>query len=200
MFSNQKRILIFTVILSTFAFAARSAFSAEPTPKTEATMQLGVAFPMVGDLEDIADTGLSFGAQVMSQANARSMYGIEVGYITFGEDSEQQVDTEVSIISTLMKARHALAAKGNRAPFFETGLGFARTQVNINSPGSSGPAIVQGSNEEDISPTFMLGVGFDLPVSDGATFGMSLNYQHFFFKVGDVDGGGSLGLLAHLRI
>jgi hypothetical protein len=30
--------------------------------------------------------------------------------------------------------------------------------------------------------------------------GMSLDYQHFFFKVGDVNGGGSFNILAHLRM
>ena len=65
---------------------------------------------------------------------------------------------------------------------------------------AGGPAITRGTNEEDISPTFLLGLGFDMPVSNNATFGVSVDYQHFFFKVGDVDGGGSLNLLAHLRV
>ena len=51
-----------------------------------------------------------------------------------------------------------------------------------------------------VASIVLLGLGFDMPISNNATFGVSVDYQHFFFKVGDVDGGGSLNLLAHLRV
>jgi len=197
MLSLKKKMMVMALIGSSSLFAGRAAFSAE-VPKT--AVRAGFAIPMVGDLEDIADPGLTIGAQAMHRVDAQSSYGVDVNYFTFGKDSEDQVDTEVSIISTLMLMHRELSAKGGVVPFIETGFGFARTQVNIAASNAGGPAVTRGDNEEDISPTLRLGLGFDMPISNNAALGMSVDYQHFFFKVGDVDGGGALSLLAHLRV
>jgi hypothetical protein len=95
---------------------------------------------------------------------------------------------------------HTMGARGSASPFVKTGLGFARTQVNINSATTPGPAVVKGTNEEDISPTLLLGLGFDMKVSQGAMLGVSLDYQHFFFRVGDINGGGSFNIVAHVSM
>jgi hypothetical protein len=190
-------MMVMALFVSASGFLGRTAFSADqPT----AAVRLGLAIPLVGDLKDIADTGLAIGAQAMHRVDAQNRYGIDVSYISFGKDSEDQVDTEVSIISTLALLHHEISPTSGATPFIETGFGFARTQVNIAASNAGGAAIERGTNQEDISPTFLLGLGFDTPISNSATFGVSLDYQHFFFKVGDVDGGGSLNLLAHLRV
>lgn len=197
MISIKNKMMVLALVFTASGIMGRTAFSAEqPTVAT----RVGLAIPMIGDLKDIADTGFAIGAQAMHRVSPHDRYGIDISYISFGKDSEQQVDTEVSIISTLALLHHEIATKGNALPFFETGFGFARTQVNISGANAGGPAVTQGTNEEDISPTILLGLGFDTPVSNGATFGVSVDYQHFFFKVGDVNGGGSLQLLAHLRV
>ena len=156
--------------------------------------------PVVGDLGDIADTGLFFGAQVMHQMDPNTSYGLGVSYYSFGKASKDQVDTEGSILSTMVMTHRNIAMGGSAKPFVKTGLGFARTQVNISDATIARPAVVQGTNQEDISPTLLLGLGFDMKVSQGAMLGMSLDYQHFFFKVGDVNGGGSFNVVAHLRM
>jgi len=196
MLSLKKKLIVAALVASSSAFAGKAAFAAEPT----ASVRLGLAIPMVGDLRDIADPGLAFGAQAMHRVNAQEKFGVDVSYISFGKDSEDQIDTEVSIISTMALMHHDLSPRSGSSPFIETGFGFARTQVNIAASNASGPAVTRGNNESDISPTFMLGLGMDMPISNNATFGVSVDYQHFFFKVGDVDGGGTLNLLAHLRV
>jgi hypothetical protein len=197
MLSIKKKIIVMALLVSASGFLGKAAFSAEePT----ASVRLGLAVPLVGDLKDIADTGLAIGAQMMHVVSPQDKYGIDVSYISFGKDSEEQVDTEVSIISTLALMHHNMSATRGTTPFIETGFGFARTQVNIAPSNVGGAPITRGDNEEDISPTFLLGVGFDMPISNNALFGVSVDYQHFFFKVGAVDGGGSLNILAHLRI
>jgi opacity protein-like surface antigen len=192
---NKVMILALVVLSSGLASGAETA-----APQQSATVKLGVAIPMIGDLKDIADTGLTFGAQAMHRVSPQDRYGIDLSYITFGKDSQDQVDTEVSIISTMAMMHHEFAGKSSALPFIETGFGFARTQVNIAASNAGGAAVTRGTNQEDISPTLSLGVGVDMPISNDAAFGVSLNYQHFFFKVGDVDGGGSLSILAHLRV
>ncbi len=162
--------------------------------------QVGFALPMVGDLKDVADPGLAIGVQAMHQSTPRDRFGVGVSYISFGQDSDQGVDTEVSVISTLALSHHDIVTGGSARPFFEGGFGFARTQVNIAQSNATGPDVTKGTNQEDISPTFLVGLGFDMNVSQGAVFGVSIDYQHFFFKIGDVDGGGTLNFLAHLRI
>lgn len=197
MISIKKKMMVGVLIILAGGFMARTAFSEE---KLTSSARLGVVLPLVGDLEDIADTGFALGAQTMHRVSANDSYGVDIGYFSFGEDSEEQVDTTVSIISMIGLRRHEMSPRGDTKPFIETGFGFARTQINIADSNAGGAAVTRGTNEEDISPTIMLGLGFDRPISNGAAFGMSLNYQHFFFKVGDVNGGGSFSLLAHLRI
>ena len=194
--------MVLLLILSSGGLMGRAAFAAaeEPPAKQSVAAQIGLAIPMVGDLKDVADTGFSFGAQVMQEVDAHSRFGVGISYFSFGKESESGVDTEVSVISTLLMTERALAARGRAAPFLKTGIGFARTQVNINASGTPGPAVLQGTNQEDISPTLLVGLGFEWPVSHGAALGVSVDYQHFFFKVGDVNGGGSLTILAQLRM
>ncbi len=195
MLTLKKKMMVLTLVI-TGGFMA--IVNAEELPT--ASVRIGPALPLVGDLEDIADTGLSIGVQATHKVNPLDSYGVDVNYFTFGEDSEQNVETSVSIISTLVLTRHSFSNANSASPFLEGGVGFARTQVNIDNVNSSGAPIQRGSNEEDISPTFMIGAGVDMPISGGASFGFSVDYQHFFFKVGDVDGGGSLSILAHLRV
>lgn len=203
MLSINIKLKTLVLVLFLNGLVSRNAFSAptEPsTPPTTVFSQIGLAIPAVGDMGDIADTGLFFGAQVMQQVEPNASFGFGISYYSFGKASEDQVDTSVSILSTMLMTHHNLGAGGNASPFVKTGLGFARTQVNINSAATPGPAVVQGTNEEDISPTLLLGLGFDMKVSQGAMLGMSLDYQHFFFRVGDVNGGGSFNVVAHLRM
>jgi hypothetical protein len=197
------RLTTLVLISCLSGLVSTNAFSApvEPvTPPTTVSSQIGLALPAVGDMGGIADTGIFFGAQMMQQADPNASYGIGVSYYSFGKESEDQVDTSVSILSTLLMSHRKLSPRGSASPFVKTGLGFARTQVNINSGDTSGPAVLKGTNQEDISPTLLLGLGFDLRVSQGATLGMSLDYQHFFFRVGDVNGGGSFNVVAHVRM
>ena len=199
----KKKLTMFVFVLSACGLIGRNAFSAPTQPSPQSAQifsQIGLAIPVVGDLGDIADTGLFFGAQVMHQVDPNASYGLGVSYYSFGKASKDQVDTEVSILSTMLMTHRTLSTGKGASPFDKTGLGFARTQVNINDATTTGPAVVQGTNQEDISPTLLLGVGFDMKVSQGAMLGMSLDYQHFFFKVGDVNGGGSFNLVAHLRM
>lgn len=164
------------------------------------TADVGLTLPIAGGLKDIADPGLSFGAEGMHPIDAFDSLGGNVSYFTFGKDSMDGIDTEVSILSMLALYRHNIQPQTNRTPFFEGGFGFARTQVNISVPNAEGPAITRGTNEEDISPTLMFGLGVDMPVSNGASLGISARYQHFFFKVGDINGGGALNILVNLRV
>ncbi|MBL0057981.1 MAG: hypothetical protein IPP35_02420 [Elusimicrobia bacterium] len=199
----KKNLTMLGFVLLLSGFASRSAFSAPaemPPQATTVFSQIGLAIPVVGDLGDISDTGLFFGAQVMQQSDPNASYGVGVSYYSFGKASKDQVDTSVSILSTMLMTHHSMATGGGASPFVKTGLGLARTQVNINDATTAGPAVVQGSNQEDISPTLLLGLGFDMKVSQGAMLGMSLDYQHFFFRVGDVNGGGSFNVVAHLRM
>ncbi len=198
MLTTHNKIIMMALVLGSSLFLGTVAAAAEMQTTTSA--HIGLALPLVGDLDDIADPGIAIAAQAMHRVNPYESYGVGMSYASFGKDSMDQVNTEVSIISMLAMVRHDLAPKGNRSPFFEGGFGFARTQVNVEASNATGAPVTRGNNEEDISPTFLLGVGFDMPVSAGATFGVSVDYQHFFFKVGDVDGGGSLNLLAHLRV
>lgn len=197
MITVKKKFVVMALIVMAGGVVERVAVAEEqPTVAVRA----GFAIPMIGDLKDIADTGLTFGAQAMHRVSPQDRYGIDLSYITFGKDSQDQVDTEVSIISTMAMMHHEFAGKSTALPFIETGFGFARTQVNIAATNAGGAAVTRGTNQEDISPTLSLGLGVDMPISNSAAFGVSMNYQHFFFKVGDVDGGGSLSLLAHLRV
>jgi hypothetical protein len=198
----KNKLILFALVLSLSGLISGTAFSApaETPPPTTIFSQIGLAVPVVGDLGDIADTGLFFGAQVMQQVDPNSSYGVGVSYYSFGKASENQVDTSVSVLCTMLMTHHTIVPRGNTTPFVKTGLGFARTQVNINSATTTGPAVVQGTNQEDISPTLLLGLGFDAQVSQGAVLGFSLDYQHFFFRVGDVNGGGSFNIVAHLRM
>ncbi|MBK8576058.1 MAG: hypothetical protein IPN90_10450 [Elusimicrobia bacterium] len=200
----KNKLTTLVLVLSLSGGVGRKAFSAPaelPTQKTTVFSQLGLALPAVGDMGDIADTGLFFGAQVMQEVEPNASFGFGVSYYSFGKASEDQVDTSVSVLSTMMMTHHTLGARGSTSPFVKTGLGFARTQVNINSGTTTGSAPVeQGTNQEDISPTLLLGLGFDMKVSQGALLGMSLDYQHFFFRVGDVNGGGSFNVVAHVRM
>lgn len=199
---NTKRITLL-VVLSFVVLLSGNVFSATAqTPEKPPTVfsQIGLAIPAVGDMGDIADTGLFFGAQVMRQVDPNASYGVGVSYYSFGKASKDQVDTEVSILSTMLMTHRNITMGGSASPFVKTGLGLARTQVNIDDSAVTGPAVVQGTNQEDISPTLLLGLGFDIKVSQGAMLGMSLDYQHFFFKVGDVNGGGSFNVVAHLRM
>ncbi len=199
----KNKLTMLGLVLFAIGLISRNAFSAptEPSPQSaQVFSQIGLAMPVVGDLGDIADTGLFFGAQVMHQVDPNASYGLGVSYYTFGKASKDQVDTEVSILSTLLMTHRTLSTGKGASPFVKTGLGFARTQVNINDTTTTGPAVNQGTNQEDISPTLLLGLGFDMKVSQGAMLGMSLDYQHFFFKVGDVNGGGSFNVVAHLRM
>lgn len=203
MFPIGKKIKLFALVLGSIGFFSGNSFSAPaetPSNPSEVFSQIGLAIPAVGDLADISDTGLFFGAQVMHEVDRNSSYGVGVSYYSFGKASKDQVDTEVSVLSTLLMSHRNLSTKGSASPFLKTGLGLARTQVNIDNSTVSGPAVVQGTNEEDISPTLLIGLGFDMKVSQGAMLGMSLDYQHFFFKVGDVNGGGSFNVVAHLRM
>jgi hypothetical protein len=193
----KKKWMVLALVLSAGGFLGTIGFAAE-VPLL--SVRLGPAIPAVGDLKDIADTGVAIGAQAMHRVDPQNLYGIDVGYISFGEDSKDDVDTQVSIISTLALMQHTVGTNNGAMPFFQAGFGFARTQVNIAASDARGPAVTRGYNEEDISPTFLFGVGFTMPISARTTFGVSIDYQHFFFKVGDVDGGGSLNLLAHLRM
>ena len=199
----KKKLTLFVFVLSACGLIGGNAVSAttEPSPQSaQVFSQIGLAMPVVGDLGDIADTGLFFGAQVMHQMDPNTSYGLGVSYYSFGKASKDQVDTEVSILSTMVMTHRNIAMGGSAKPFVKTGLGFARTQVNISDATIARPAVVQGTNQEDISPTLLLGLGFDMKVSQGAMLGMSLDYQHFFFKVGDVNGGGSFNVVAHLRM
>ncbi len=199
----KNKLTMLVLVLSLSGLVSGNAFSAPsvpPTQKTTVFSQIGLALPAVGDLGDIADPGIFFGAQVMQQVDPNASYGVGVSYYSFGKASADQVDTSVSVLSTLLMTHHTIGARGGASPFVKTGLGFARTQVNINSATTPGPAVVQGTNEEDISPTLLLGLGFDMKISQGATLGMSLDYQHFFFRVGDVNGGGSFNVVAHVRM
>ncbi len=194
---------MFVFALSSIGFISGNSFSAPAeTPSTPSTVfsQFGLAIPAVGDMGDICDTGLFFGAQVMQQVEPNASYGVGVSYYSFGKASKDQVDTEVSILSTMLMSHRNLSAGGSTSPFLKTGLGIARTQVNIDDTSVNKTAVLRGTNEEDISPTLLIGLGFDMKVSQGAMLGMSLDYQHFFFKVGDVNGGGSFNVLAHLRM
>jgi hypothetical protein len=197
MLTMRNKMMLMALTLFLTGLAGRAAFAATPQG---ASAQIGLALPLVGDLKDLADPGIFLGAQAMHQADVYNRYGIGMSYMSFGKASEQNVDTEVSIISTLALVHHDLAGGKGGTPFFEGGFGFARTQVNIAASNATGPDVTKGTNQEDISPTVLLGFGFDLPVSNGATFGLSVDYQHFFFKVGQVSGGGSLSVLANLRV
>lgn len=203
MLPNKNKLTTLVLFLSITGVTGRNAFSApaEPPPQsTKIFSQIGLGMPVVGDVGDIADTGLFFGAEVMHQVDPNASYGMGVSYYSFGKASQDQVDTEVSILSTMLMTHRKITMEGSASPFVKTGLGFARTQVNVNSANTPGPAVLQGTNEEDISPTLLLGLGFDMKVFQGAIWGMSLDYQHFFFKVGDVNGGGSFNVIAHLRL
>lgn len=199
----KKKIIMLWLVLSSIGFISGNSFSAPaetPSKPSAVFSQMGLAIPAVGDLGDISDTGLFFGAQVMQEVDPSTSYGIGVSYYSFGKASKDQVDTEVSVLSTLLMSHRKLSSGGSASPFLKTGLGLARTQVNIDDTKVTEPAVLRGTNEEDISPTLLIGLGFDLKVSQGAMLGMSLDYQHFFFKVGDVNGGGSFNVLAHLRM
>jgi hypothetical protein len=175
---NKLPLLALFLSLSLICGNVFSAPAETPSPTTVFS-QIGLAVPVVGDLGDIADTGIFFGAQVMQQVDPASSYGVGVSYYSFGKSSENQVDTVVSVLSTMLMTHHNIAARGNTAPFVKTGLGLARTQVNINSATTAGPAVVQGTNQEDISPTLLLGLGFDTRVSQGAMLGFSLEGDAF---------------------
>src|SRR5437764_877165 len=98
MLSIKKKIMVMALIVSASGFVGRTGFSeVQPT----ASVRLGLAIPLIGDLKNIADTGLAIGAQAMHRVNPRDRYGVDVSYFSFGKDSEDHVDTEVSIISML---------------------------------------------------------------------------------------------------
>lgn len=196
MHKNHK-LLAMVVTLLASAFIAKTSFAEEPQT---ASAQIGLALPLVGDLKDIADPGLTFGVQAMHKANATSRYGIGVSYTSFGQDDADGVETEVSMISTLAMTQHILDPKSSSTPFFQGGFGFTRTQVNIARQNAGGAAVERGSNQEDISPTILIGFGMDMPAAYNTTVGFSVDYQHFFFKVGDVSGGGTLNFNLHMRV
>jgi hypothetical protein len=111
----KKQLTTLVFILSSIGFINRNAFSAPaemPPQPTTVFSQIGLALPVVGDMGDISDTGLFFGAQVMQQVDPNVSYGVGVSYYSFGKASKDQVDTAVSILSTTLMTHHNIVLYG----------------------------------------------------------------------------------------
>jgi opacity protein-like surface antigen len=120
---------------------------------------------------------------------------VELSLASYGDKSRGAVESEVDMMSALGLARFDLKSNTSKDPYLLAGLGLTRTDIDV----SVNPALgVIATSNDDTSPAVLIGVGVDVPFNK-LTLGVEARYQHVFFDIGNVDGGGALQLLAQLR-
>jgi hypothetical protein len=154
---------------------------------------IGPVIPIAGDLEDVAKTGFMLEGQWIHGISPSVGLGAEVSFISYGEKSRGNVETEVDMMTLMGLGRFALSSASSKEPYILAGLGLTQTDLDVNT--NSG---LLSSSDDDTSPSFLFGYGVDIPLTR-MLVGLEARYQHFFFEIGNVDGGSALQLLAQLR-
>ncbi len=191
----RKFILRTFIAVLALSFAATAGAAAPGRPLDAFKAHLGLAVPLVGDLEDVAGPGFMLGGQWLHRVSGVTDLGAQVDFIFFGEESVAGVDVDVDVLSIQGIARRNLNSTGASKPFLLGGFGIAHTE--IDSDVSVGP-LGFGVSDDDTGLTFSFGGGVDIPLTT-MMLGLTAQYQHFLFDIGNVDGGGALELLAQLR-
>jgi opacity protein-like surface antigen len=152
----------------------------------------GLAIPLTGDLQDVADTGFQLGGQWIHAVRSDLGFGLGLDYISYGDKSEHGVNVNVDQWSILGLVQKHLSYSRNNFPYLLGGLGLAQTNLDADAGFAS-------ASDDDMGITFMFGGGVDYPLDNGLSIGFSGRYQQFLFDIGNVDGGGALQLLGELR-
>lgn len=155
-------------------------------------VEIGPVIPIVGDLEDVAKTGFMLGGQWIHRMSPGLGLGAELSFISYGDKSRGSTEAEVDMVTLMGLSRFDMKSSSSKEPYVLAGLGIAQTDLDVNA--NSGPI----SSDDDTSPSLLIGGGVDIPL-DRMALGLEARYQHFFFDIGNVDGGGALQLLGQIR-